>query len=112
MVKTAADKSREASLHDWNKSLGLWRACDKAACRRARACRGDVRACAPKNFAAAPEGVQAWFCCLMDCKKEGLSFDEAMAQLKDTPAEEAFTLWHAGDEAVARSVQPGDWKNV
>jgi hypothetical protein len=107
MTKTAVEKSHEARLRDWNKILGLWRACGKDACRRAGCCRGNPRACAPKTFAAAPEGVQAWFAILVDCKQQGLPFDAMMAQLKDTPAEEAFQLWHAGDEAEARNVKPG-----
>jgi hypothetical protein len=107
MVKTDATKSRDASLRRWTQNLALWRVCDNAACRHAQACRGNVRACTPKNFAAAPEGVQAWFCLLMASKQERLSFDEAMARMKDTPAEQAFALWHAGDEAGARNVQPG-----
>jgi hypothetical protein len=105
MAKTARkDTSREEALRDWNKILGLWRVCDNAACRRARACRGNVRACSPRNFALAPEGVQGWFACLMVAKEDGLSFDEAMAQIKGTPAEEAFFEWHAGDERIVRSV--------
>jgi hypothetical protein len=90
------DTAREAALRDWNKILGLWRVCDNSACRRARCCRGDVRACAPGNFALAPEGVQGWFCCLLSAKEEKLSFDEALARLQDTPADAAFRAWHAG----------------
>jgi len=101
--KVGSKDSRADALRDWNKILGLWRVCDEPACQRARACRGDVRACAPVNFARAPEGVQGWFCNLVVAKEDGLSFDEAMARVAGTEIAEAFRLWHAGEEAAARS---------
>jgi len=97
------DTSREEALRGWNKILGLWRACDNAACRRGRACRGNVRACSPRNFALAPEGVQAWFASLVVAKEDGVSFDEMMEGLRGTPAEEAFFDWHADDDRIVRS---------
>jgi hypothetical protein len=100
------DSAREAALRDWIGILRLWQVCDNTACRRARCCRGNVRACAPRNFALAPEGVRGWFCCLLAAKEEKLSFDAALARLKDTPADAAFRAWRAGDEAAARAVQP------
>ena len=96
--------SRAEALRHWHRILGLWRVCDKAACRRARACRGNPRACAPVNFARAPEGVQDWFCNLVLAKEAGLSFDEAMARVQGTPTEEAFLDWHADDERMVRTV--------
>lgn len=92
------------ALRDWNKMLGLWRVCDNAVCRRARACRGNVRACSPRNFALVPEGVQDWFVNLVVAKEDGLSFDEALARIKDTEVEEAFFDWHADDERIVRTV--------
>ena len=91
----------EEAWRNWTRILGLWRVCDKAACRKARACRGNVRACVPVNFANVPEDVQAWFACLMVAREDGLSFDEAMAEIEKTPAAEAFRDWHAGSGAVA-----------
>jgi hypothetical protein len=105
MTKTTrTTDSRAEALRDWNKILGLWRACDKPACRRGRACRGNVRACSPDNLARAPDGVRDWFISLLIAKDDGLSFDEALARVDGTPIEEAFHLWHAGDDAAARSV--------
>jgi hypothetical protein len=101
---TRTTDSRAEALRDWNKMLGLWRVCDNAACRRARACRGNVRVCSPRNFALAPEGVQNWFVNLVVAKEDGLSFDEALARIKDTEIEEAFLEWHAGDERIVQSV--------
>jgi hypothetical protein len=98
MTKTArTGASSEESLRAWNKILGLWRACDKAACRRACACRGNVRACMPVNFAKVPEHVQGWLYCLVVAQEEGLSFDEAITEIEKTPAAEAFRAWHEGD---------------
>jgi hypothetical protein len=106
MPKTVrTDTSREAALRDWNKILGLWRVCDGSACRRAGCCRGNVRACSPRNFARIPEGVKGWFCCLVAAKEEKLSFDEALARLKDTPADAAFHAWHAAAEMPGQSVE-------
>ena len=102
MAKTIGKKdSRAEALRAWNKILGLWRVCDKAACRKARACRGNVRACAPVNFARVPEDVQGWFGCLLLAKEDGLSFDEAMTEIEKTPAAEAFRNWHAGGSSFA-----------
>jgi hypothetical protein len=102
MAKTLRiDTAREAALRDWNKVLGLWRVCDKAACQRGGCCRGNVRACTPRNFALVPEGVRGWFCCLLAAKEEKLSFDDALARLKGTPAAKAFADWHAGEIAPA-----------
>ena len=98
MARTARKDSRAEALRDWNRILGLWRVCDKPACRRANACRGNVRACSPVNFAKAPDGVQTWFIGLVAAKEVGLSFDEAMAEIEKTPAAEAFRAWHAGEE--------------
>jgi hypothetical protein len=101
---TRTTDSRAEALRGWNKILGLWRACDNAACRRARACRGNVRVCSPRNFALAPEGVQDWFANLVVAKEDGLSFDEAMARIKNTEIEEAYLDWHADDERIVRTM--------
>ena len=86
----------EEALRDWSNILALWRACDKQACKRAAACRGNVRACTPVNFARVPEGVQAWFATLIVAREERVPFDEVMAGLSGTPAEQAFHDWRAG----------------
>jgi hypothetical protein len=102
MAKTVASKnSRAEALRDWNRILGLWRVCETAACHKARACRGNVRKCTPVNFARVPEGVQGWFCCLLAAKEEGLSFDQALAEIEKTSAAEAFHDWHASADAAA-----------
>ena len=105
MAKTARKGvESEEALRDWCWMLGLWRVCDRAACQRARACRGNVRACTPRNFALVPEGVQAWFVNLMLGKEDGLSFDESLARIEGTPVEEEFFDWNADDERVVRTL--------
>jgi hypothetical protein len=106
MAKTArSDSAREAALRDWTKFLALWRVCDNAGCRRSHACRGNVRACAPANFARAPEGVKAWFAMMLRGKQDGLSFDELLERLDGTAAEAAFLDWHT---TGARCPRPDD----
>lgn len=93
-----------ASLTRWANHLSLWRLCDKAACRRMRACRGQVRVCFPDKFELLPDLVRDWFVFLMDARRHDLPFDDAMKMLKGTDVEEAFLEWH---EAAAKSSRHG-----
>ena len=69
----------------------------------ARACRGNVHVCVPRNFPLLPEGVRAWFAILAQAQEEQMSFDDAMASLDGTPADDAFWEWH---ETVETSQRP------
>jgi hypothetical protein len=104
---TSANATRRQSLAEamrgWNDILCLWRLCDQKACRRARACRGNVHVCVPRNFPLLPEGVRAWFAILAQAQEEQMSFDDAMASLDGTPADDAFWEWH---ETVETSQRP------
>jgi hypothetical protein len=80
--------------------MDLWALCDRNACRRARACRGDSRACIPYCGPLVPEDAKEWAIELFECKRKGLSFDDARASL----APESEAAWMAWDEAVRRIV--------
>ena len=78
--------------------LSIWALCGRGACRKTRACRGDSRECIPRCGSLVPEDVRVWVAALMECKRDGLSFDDARAQLPPE-LEEAWAAW---GEAVRR----------
>lgn len=84
-----------ARLRLWGDLLLLWRLCDKPACSRARACKGDGRRCFPRNIHLTPQGVRDWFGALGCLQKEGVPFDDAMAELDASEYGAAFREWHA-----------------
>jgi hypothetical protein len=67
-VTSPTDASLEKGMRVWGNALSLWRLCGNAACRRARACRGNVRLCFPRNFPLLPEGVRDWFEALAEAR--------------------------------------------
>ena len=77
----------------WADLLGIWRLCRKRACQRGKRCRGEELACIKINVPLLPESVQLWFAAMMDAKRDGLSFDEAMAGLEGSWAEEGYIAW-------------------
>jgi hypothetical protein len=78
--------------------LHLWALCHRSACRKAGACHGDSRDCVPRCSPIVPEDVRVWVTALMECKNDGLSFDDARASLPPG-LEEAWKTW---SEAVLR----------
>jgi hypothetical protein len=60
----------------------LWRCCGKPACRRARACRGDARACLTALPLVPPDAVL--FLKAMDQARGFFSFEEMMARNEET----------------------------
>jgi hypothetical protein len=104
MTKTdnsAADTEFDRTTRGWGNVLKIWRLCGNAACRRARACRGNPRRCAPRNYPLLPEGVRGWFETLIVAKEAGVSFEEVRDRLEGTEEDEAFREWSA---AVTASV--------
>jgi hypothetical protein len=102
MAKAAHDHSRRDDLlRGWANLLGCWRVCDNDSCRQARVCRGNIRACAPRNFSRLPEGVQDFCAGLLWLRERRVGFDAAIERLAETPALAAFNEWTAGrpDEA-------------
>lgn len=100
MAEMSNDTRREQELRAWNKILSLWHLCDNAACTRARTCRGNVRLCAPRNFALLPDGVQGWFACVAMGQEEGLTFDETLRRIDETSAAQAFEDWNTAVAAA------------
>ena len=85
----------------WADLLGTWRLCRKRACQRGKRCRGEELACLRTNLPLLPESVQLWFVAMMDAKREGLDFDEAMARLEGSWPEEGYMEWRM---AIGRPV--------
>jgi hypothetical protein len=67
-IAAETDMQRAAEL------LELWRLCRKSQCRRARACRGDARACCEMLANWAEE---------LSWKDKRVGFDEAIERLRD-----------------------------
>ena len=87
------------ALRGWGNHLCIWRLCDRRACRRARACRGNSQICFPRYCPLLPSGVQAYFAMLQMSRNDNQTFDEAMRQIRHTWIEQAFCDWHAAVEA-------------
>jgi hypothetical protein len=50
----------DAGIWRWtNNQFALWRLCDKTACRRARGCRGEPRACLDRHLPSVPQDVRS-----------------------------------------------------
>ena len=90
-------------MRGWAGALSLWRLCGQGKCRRARACRGDARACFPRHYPLLPDGVRGWFECLLVAREDGMPFEEVIAELERLPGADALRAWN---EAVARSLTP------
>ena len=69
----------ETDLQRAAQVLELWRLCRKSRCRRARACRGEARACC--------EMLMDWSEAL-SLKDKGVGFAEAIERLREPPARE------------------------
>jgi hypothetical protein len=98
---TAPEMRLPGSAKDWrtlSDLLNIWGLCGRSACKRARACHGDSRRCIPRCSPLVPEDARIWVAALMECKREGLCFDDARAQLPED-LEDAWTAW---GEAVVR----------
>jgi hypothetical protein len=81
--------------------LCIWALCGRSACRKACACRGDSRECVPRFSPLVPPDAKEWVDEMFECRREGMSFDDARLELE-------FELEHAWDvwsEAVWRSAR-------
>ena len=66
----------------WSDLYCLWRFCGTRACRRGRACSGNVRGCFVGLPLVPPEAL-AFMLGFEDGQNEGLSFDDMMARNED-----------------------------
>lgn len=92
---TAPQARMSGGAKDWralSNLLRIWALCGRSACRKSRACRGDSRQCVPRCGALVPEDVRVWVAALIECKRDGLSFEDARAQLPPE-LEEAWAAW-------------------
>jgi hypothetical protein len=101
-------RSRKADSYDLHHAdvLRFWHVCESAACRSARACRGDARTCARRNFKRLPDDVQSWYACLLMGKEEGLPFEETMARIAETRVANAYENWIAEVDGRAPAPAP------
>jgi hypothetical protein len=82
---TESRQQRERALRFGADRISLWRLCADAACRRARACRGDVRACAGR--------MVDWLAAVEDERLARPDFAAIEAGI-ETPAElRAYRAW-------------------
>lgn len=103
MGKRAEEIEIEKAAHGWSKLLATWRLCEKAACRRAQACRGAGRACLKAKFPLLPEGVRNWFIGFEGQRVEGFPFEEMLDNLETAGFGQALRDWHDGvGEGAAR----------
>ena len=91
--------SEDQQLRNWTRIMSLWYVCDNAACRRARACRGNVQHCFKRNVQRVPQEVCQWFVDLAEMQLDKVPFDEAWARLDKSPTGEAFHRWHVSTNA-------------
>ena len=106
MTIDSVSTSGDQQLRNWTRNLGLWYVCDNAACRRARACRGNVDRCFRRNVQRVPLEVREWFVMLGEMQRDKVPFDEAWARLDKTPVGEAFAQWH-----MSTNARRGDGEN-
>lgn len=82
-------------------ALWLWRLCGRAACRRARACRGNPFDCVPRCACLVPQEARDFLIGVGEAKEEGMPYAQAMEELEEQ--REALQRWRA---CVLRSIAP------
>jgi hypothetical protein len=91
----SAEQKREATLRGWINWLKIWSVCDNTACERAHCCRAWASGCFKRNFPRLPQGVQDGFAALIIAREDGLSFDEAWAEMTDLGLVDELANWQA-----------------
>ena len=97
--------SHRENLRVFADEFGMWLFCDRRACRRTRSCRGNPHICCASYGPLLPDGVKLWFLIFDDAKKRGLSFEEMLDEIENSPAAEAFTEWQSA-AAISRDRPP------
>jgi hypothetical protein len=83
----------------WSNVLRIWRLCGRASCRRSHACRGKARTCFRLNYPLLAAGVRDWFEAIGEAQREGMSYDDTMAELDGSDEDEAFRAWRSAVDA-------------
>jgi hypothetical protein len=78
-------------LRELCNSMWVWRLCDAARCRRARACRGAPRRCLARHAPLVPEEARAFVVRMFAMRQEGATFEEMIAELAQEKT--AFEEW-------------------
>ncbi len=76
---TPAQREEEERAHHQVMSnlLLTWRRCERAACRRVRACRGDMQACWRSRWRSLTEEDRNWFRDWIKARARGMTVAEA-----------------------------------
>jgi len=78
-------------LRELCNSMWVWRLCDAARCRRARACRGAPRRCLARHAPLVTEEARAFVVRMFAMRQEGATFEDMIAELAEENA--AFEEW-------------------
>jgi hypothetical protein len=97
--KSRPNPAGDRTFRFWSETLRLWSLCDNAACRRARACRGDVGTCMSVGYRKLPQGVREFYEELMGAKIANVPFDEVKAWLDANGHTRAIEEWWAAVDA-------------
>jgi hypothetical protein len=103
----SAERELQQQVRGWCNLLAIWRLCDNSACPRAHACRGDISVCGKAKYPSLPEGVQTWFAGMMWAKEQDFTFDEALAMLEPSGANQAWQAWIADGTRLELNEPPG-----
>jgi hypothetical protein len=97
--------SHTENLRAIGTEFGLWLFCNRRACRRTHSCRGNPRVCCANYGPLLPDGVKLWFVMFDDAKACGLSFEEMLEEVENSPAVEACAEWQAALVALRNKSQ-------
>jgi hypothetical protein len=79
----------------------LWALCGRAACRKARACRGRPPQCLRRHMPLVPEPAREWIVALWSGRDDGLDFDAALARIPPE-VQAAYDAWCEAAQASTR----------
>jgi len=96
-AKPQRDDVETEALRRCSGLICLWGLCDKRACRRARAYRGEPRDCLGRYARLVPEAVRDCAKAIVEAKWQGLSFEEFYAETDADFA--AYCEWLGAMEA-------------
>lgn len=75
LARQQSDRDQAAQL--LSNLFMTWKSCERAACRRARACEGDIQACWLRNWRSADENDRQWFRDWIKARASGMTVAEA-----------------------------------
>ena len=120
MIETTRNHTTHGAAHDRERNrtrgetalarrisdmMQLSTLCRRAGCYRAKACRGEPRACLARYAPLVPDEARDWVKAMLDGMQDRLDFDEVLAAHADEF--EAYADWLAMlDRIRAKAVMP------